>query len=350
MRICDKLPQGVDAAIISDEKNRQYLTGVRSSAGTVVVTRDETYLIIDFRYIEMARQTAVDCQVLLQGRLYQQIGELFAAHGVKTWGLCDSLTDLAQLRRYQKQLPGAFLEDSGVDGLLQQLRMCKSEVELGFIRQAQQLTDDCFSYITQRIAAGRSERDIALDMEFYIRRQGAQGVSFDFIVVSGENSSKPHGVPGERLVQPGDFITMDFGCTVGGYCSDMTRTVAVGQVTDEQRQVYDIVLQANRLGVQLAGPGVACDWVDAQVRALIADAGYGECFGHGLGHGVGLDIHEEPAFSPSCGTLTRPGMVITVEPGIYLPGRFGVRIEDMVVITRDGCTDITRSPKELLAL
>lgn len=350
MRVCELLPQGIDAALVDDEKNRQYLTGVRSSAGTVVVTREETYLIIDFRYIEMARAAARDCQVLLQDKLCAQIGELFARHGVRSYGVVDSLCSLSKARGWMEKLPAQLVDGSGFEEVLGGLRMRKSATEIAKIKAAQALTDEAFQHILGHIAPGKTEREIALEMEFFIRRQGAEGVSFDFIVVGGQNSSKPHGVPGDYALQAGDFLTMDFGCTVDGYCSDMTRTVALGKVSEKQRQIYDIVLKANEIGIAAAQAGVVCEEVDRASRDYIASFGYGAQFGHGLGHGVGLDIHEEPRFSPGCKTALEEGMVITVEPGIYLPGEFGVRIEDMVVITPQGTEDITRSPKELLLL
>lgn len=218
------------------------------------------------------------------------------------------------------------------------------------MKEAQRLTDETFKYITARIEEGRTEREIMLDMEFYMRRLGSEGVSFDFIVVSGKNSSLPHGVPTDKKVERGDFITMDFGAVVGGYRSDMTRTVALGSIDDEQKKVYDTVLKAQLAGIKAVKAGVVCKDVDKISRDIIYSAGYEGCFGHGLGHSVGIEIHERPLFNTRCDTVLKAGMVMTVEPGIYIENKYGVRIEDMVYVTENGCIDLTNSPKELICL
>ena len=212
------------------------------------------------------------------------------------------------------------------------------------------MTDDTFAYIAERIAAGRTERDVMLDMEMYMRRLGSEGVAFNFVVVSGKNSSLPHGVPTDKVIERGDFVTMDFGAVVNGYRSDMTRTVAVGTISDEQRRVYDTVLEAQTAALAAIRAGVVCKDVDKVARDLIARAGYGDCFGHALGHSVGIAVHEAPILSTRCDTVLKAGTMMTVEPGIYLEGKFGVRIEDMVLITEDGYENFTKSPKNLLIL
>ena len=212
------------------------------------------------------------------------------------------------------------------------------------------MTDETFSYILPLIQPGKSERELMLEMEFYLRRLGSEGVSFDLIVVSGKNSSLPHGVPTDKKIEVGDFITMDFGAVYNGYRSDMTRTVAVGAVSEEQKHVYNTVLEAQRLALKAIRPGVPCNEIDRIAREHIYNAGFEGCFGHGLGHSVGIEIHEFPAFSPRCETILQPGMVITVEPGIYLEGKFGVRIEDMIYVTEDGCLNLTKSDKSLITL
>ena len=210
------------------------------------------------------------------------------------------------------------------------------------------MTDETFSYILGNISAGRTEREVMLDMEFFMRRLGSEGVSFDFIVVSGKNSSMPHGVPTDKKIETGDFITMDFGAVCGGYRSDMTRTVAVGKVSDKQKEVYDTVLKAQQAAIDFIKPGVVCKEVDRVARDIISEAGYGDCFGHGLGHSVGIEIHEPPACNTVCETVMEKGIIMTVEPGIYIENDFGVRIEDMVVVTDNGCEDLTKSKKELI--
>ena len=197
---------------------------------------------------------------------------------------------------------------------------------------------------------GVTEREAALEIEFYMRRHGAEGVAFDLIVITGAKTSMPHGVPGEEKIQPGDFVTMDTGAVVNGMHSDMTRTVAIGHADDEMRQVYHTVLKAQQNAIAAVHAGVACKAVDFAARSVIEQAGYGEYFGHSTGHSVGLEIHESPAFSPRSEAIAQENMVITVEPGIYLPGKFGVRIEDMVRVTQNGCEDLTNAKKELIVL
>jgi Xaa-Pro aminopeptidase len=218
------------------------------------------------------------------------------------------------------------------------------------MKKAQLITDAAFEHILGIMKPGVCERDIALEIEYFMKKSGASGPSFDLITVSGENTSLPHGVAGSRCLREGDFVTLDIGDVVDGYCSDMTRTVAVGRISDEQKKVYDIVLEAQIAAENALCAGKVCSSIDKIARDIISDAGYGDCFGHGLGHSVGLLIHEEPRLSPSCHTVLEEGMTITVEPGIYLEGSFGVRIEDMAMITKDGCMVFTKSPKELITL
>lgn len=348
-QIAALLPQEFDAALIVGETNRRYLTGFSSSAGYVLVTRDAAYFLTDFRYIEAAQRRVRDMECHMYAKASESLHELIKKHQLRRIAVEDEGLSCAGLRRLQAMLEGVELCGGALDPLITGLRMIKTPDELAKIREAQALTDDGFSYILPRIAAGRTEKDIALELEFYIRRQGAEAVSFDFIVVSGVNSSLPHGEPSDKVVEPGDFLTMDFGALVDGWHSDMTRTVAVQRCSDEQRAVYDIVLQAQLASLSVLREGLPCVAGDAAARDLIAAAGYGDCFGHGTGHCVGVEIHEEPRLSVSAGdAVLKSGMVITVEPGIYLPGRFGVRIEDMAAITSTGCENLTHSTKELL--
>jgi len=229
-------------------------------------------------------------------------------------------------------------------------RMVKDDNELGLLRRAEQIGDEAFDHILTILKPGITEREISLELEFFMKKQGASKLSFDTIVASGPNSSMPHAQVTDRVVQNGDFVTMDFGCVYKGYCSDMTRTVAVGTPTDEMKKVYQIVLDANLRAMDGIKAGVKCSDIDALARGYISDKGYGDYFGHGLGHSVGLQIHEEPRFSPKCDVITEENMVITDEPGIYLPGKFGVRIEDLVVVRKDGYERLSKSPKELIII
>ena len=233
---------------------------------------------------------------------------------------------------------------------IQMPRMVKDEEELAQIEQAEHIGDAAFSHILDILKPGVSEREIALELEFFMKKQGASKLSFDTIVASGPNGSMPHAQVTDRLLQSGDFVTMDFGCVYQGYCSDMTRTVAIGTPTDEMKKVYQIVLDANVRAMEQIAAGQKCSDIDAVARGYIAKQGYGAYFGHGLGHGVGLDIHEEPRFSPKCDVITTENMVITDEPGIYLPGQFGVRIEDLVVVKENGYRKLSQSEKQLIIL
>lgn len=349
--IMQNLPDGIDAALITSEQNRRYYTGFHSTAGILFVTREAAYFLIDFRYFEAAKAAVSGCEVLLLENTQKSLSALCKKHGVNTVATETSYMTLAGFERYKRLLGDAELtSDTAVDKLILSQRRHKTEDEVDKIRSAQRLTDDTFDYILNRISAGKTEREVALDMEFFMRSRGAEGVSFDFIVVSGKNSSKPHGTPTSKKIEKGDLVTMDFGAVCDGYHSDMTRTVAVGQVSDEQKRLYDTVLEAQTQALKAIKLGKACKEVDAVARGIIDKAGYEGCFGHGLGHSLGIEIHEEPRFSSVSTDFIEDGLVITVEPGIYLEGKFGCRIEDMVYITKNGVENLTHSKKELIVL
>ena len=272
-------------------------------------------------------------------------------HGVRRLLVEAGQMTLRERRKLRETLSGDVEDGDELDDWLEALRLIKSPDELRRIREAQALTAYGFEKILDYIRPGRTEREIALELEFLIRRQGAEGIAFDFIVVSGANSSLPHGVPSDKAVEPGDFVTMDFGAVVDGWHSDMTRTVAVGRVGEKQRAVYNTVLRAQQAALAVLRAGLPCVEGDAAARRIIEAAGYGGCFGHSTGHGVGVEIHEAPRLSPgAAGERLAAGSVVTVEPGIYIPGEFGVRIEDMAFITPDGCENLTGCPKELMVL
>lgn len=344
-------PEDLDAVLINSSCNRLYYTGMESSDGTLLVTRKKSYFIIDFRYIEAARKKVQNCDVLLQDKLEGQLRKITDADHLHRIGIDSENCSVKEYLRLCEMLPECeIVLDNRVTDCIHQQRMVKDENELSNIKKAQALTDDSFSYICGYIKEGMTEKQVALELEFYSRKIGSECASFDFIVVSGEKTSLPHGVPGERVIKKGDFVTMDFGCVINGYHSDMTRTVAVGEPSEEMKKVYDTVLQANLKSMAAVKAGVANVEVDAIARRLIEDAGYKGCFGHGLGHSVGVEIHEEPRFSPTGKGECQAGVIMTIEPGIYLEGRFGCRIEDMIMITDNGCINLTHSPKELIIL
>lgn len=352
-KLSKALPEGADAALITSDVNRRYFTGLGSSAGTLLAFRDAAYFIIDFRYIEVAKATVTGARVMLQEKLTEQLDTLLKKHGAQTVAIETDYLTVGALEQYRQKLSGyEFLTDSTLNDAILSMRSVKEPQEVECIQKAQAITDAAFWEILDFIKPGKTEKEIAAYLEYCMRRRGADGLAFETIAAGGPNSAKPHAVPGDRPLQTGDFFTLDYGASWGGYCSDMTRTVAVGEPTEEMRRVYQTVLDAQCLGIRTAQVGVSCRAVDEAARELIYKAGYEGCFGHSLGHSVGLEIHEMPGFSPSIDpqTLCREGMVITVEPGVYLEGRFGVRIEDMVWFAPDGTKDLTNSPKELIIL
>lgn len=347
------LQQGADAALILSHENRFYVSGFSSSAGVVLLTKDTPYLLLDFRYFEAAQKQVSDLTVVLYTKLSETLRELFQKHAVSLV-LCETgevpYREVKRMEEILSELSCGVNLDGGLDRVLLNQRMVKDAFEIGKIREAQRITEEAFYEVLPKIREGATEREIALELEFSMKRQGAQDVAFDLIVVAGEKSSLPHGVPGDNVIKKGDFVTMDIGAKLDGYHSDMTRTVAVGKVNEEQRAVYETVLKAQKAAIAAVKPGAVCKDIDKIARDIIYGAGYEGCFGHSTGHSVGLEIHEQPGFSPMDETVLFPGMIMTVEPGIYLPGRFGVRIEDMVAVTSGGCDDLTGVNRELIVL
>ena len=348
--LMNALPAQCDAAVVVTGTARRYLTGFASSDGILFLTRKTGVLLMDGRYEEAARASVRDVQVLGLTSQREQLPALCRQYGVRRVALETALTvrrawELADLMPDVEVQPEAALDEA-----LARLRMVKATEEIMLLRQAQQVTQAAFSHILGFIRTGVRERDIAAELEYAMRKNGAQAAAFETIAVSGPNSSLPHGVPGDRAVQLGDLVTMDFGAVVDGYHADMTRTVAVGFAGERQAKVYETVLTAQEAALAALGPGVACAAADAAARDVIARAGYGDCFVHSTGHGVGLEIHEGPNLSQRSEQTLAPGNVVTVEPGIYLPGAFGVRIEDMALITAHGYENLTSAPKNLIVL
>lgn len=350
LKISNALDLG-EALLITSEHNRLYFTGFHSSAGMVLITKNGGNFFIDFRYFEKAKATVDSCNVVLSQRTFSEIFDLLKKQGINKLYLETRTVSISEFSTIKETFEGVeILNSDKFDNLIEEMRSVKTQREVELIKKAQKLTDDTFNYILDRIKVGRSEIEVMLDMEFFMRSQGSEGVSFDFIVVSGKNSSLPHGVPTKKLIENGDFITMDFGAVVSGYHSDMTRTVAVGNISDEQIKVYETVLKAQDESLKAIKPGVVCKDIDKIARDIIYGAGYEGCFGHGLGHSVGIEIHENPNFNMRCDKILKQGTIMTVEPGIYLENRFGVRIEDMVYVTNDGIENLTKSDKTLITL
>ncbi len=346
-----KLP-ACEAAYIKTDENRFYFLGLDTGdAGTVLLLKDKAYFIIDSRYIEHANVHVKCAEVVLEDKALVQVHELLKQNGIKTLHV-ENLLTLGGAEKLAKELGGDVALDttSALTDAITALRAVKSKQEIDAMRRAQKITDDCFSYMCSFIKPGMREIDIALEMEVFMRKAGAGKLAFNTILLAGKKTSLPHGEPGENVVQKGNFITLDFGANVDGYCTDMTRTIAVGGVTDKQRHVYDTVLKAQLAACAAAKAGMRGCEVDKVARDIIAAEGYEGKFGHGLGHSLGIEIHEEPRFSPLCQTVIEPGMMMTIEPGIYLAGEFGVRIEDTVLITENGIEIMAKSDKNLIII
>ena len=376
-RLCERLQEKkVDVVLINDPSNLYYYTGFTGGDAFFMMSLPEKkgYIITDSRYYE---QVEMECPDLILVKWEKK-------------GLTDVIKDVIQEVESVSRRTNRFSDDANASkedvrpdvsklqiaienrlNLEQYLKLCKQlehcelricsdtidsgrmvkdETELKKLQKAETIGDEAFTHILDVLKPGITEAEIALELEYYMKKQGASKLSFDSIIASGPNSSMPHAQVTDRKLRQGDFVTMDFGCIYQGYCSDMTRTVAIGEPSDEMRKVYQIVLDANQRAMEQIAEGKKCSDIDALARDYIREQGYGEYFGHGLGHGVGLDIHEEPRFSPKCDVITEENMVITVEPGIYLPGRFGVRIEDLVVVKKNGYEKLSKSNKELIII
>ena len=341
----------LDAILLTDENDRRFATGFPSSDGAVIVTVHQAFFITDARYIEAARAALTGiAQVLLCSReapMRTLVQGILREANVQILGGEEQTTSYAEFTAYE-QLFGLKLQPA--QNLIRNLRAAKQPEELAMMYQAQQITDETFAQICTVIRPGMTEREIAAELIYRMLRLGAEGTSFDPIVLTGPDTSMPHGVPGDRRVAAGDFVTMDFGCRKNGYCSDMTRTVAVGMPSDEMRSVYQIVLNAQLAGIAATKAGVTGKAMDAAARKVIDDAGFVGCFGHSYGHSLGLLIHEAPNASMRNDKPMPAGAVVSAEPGIYIPDEFGVRIEDVTVITDTGCEILTKSPKNLIIL
>lgn len=339
-----------DAMVLTSEISRRYATGFHSTAGAVYLSAKQAVFFTDFRYAEAARAAISDFEVreIKAGQSYSSlINGLIEEDDAKKVALEDKTLTYAEFMSWSTALHATAVRlEDGVESL----RIMKEDTEVEKIVAAQRIAEQALEEVLNDIKIGVTEKEIAARLTYLMLHYGAENMSFDPIVVSGANSSKPHGVPTEKTIEAGDFVTMDFGCIYDGYCSDMTRTVAIDHVTDEMRLVYDTVLNAQLAGIACCKAGVTGRDVDAVGRRIIEQAGYGDAFGHGFGHGVGLEIHEAPTASPRGNSPLPAGSIVTAEPGIYLPGRFGVRIEDMLYVIEDGCIDLTDAPKSLLIL
>ncbi|MCR4794629.1 MAG: aminopeptidase P family protein [Ruminococcus sp.] len=343
--------EGADCALITSDINRRYFTGMKSSAGVVLAFPDKAYLLIDFRYIEKARATVKDAEVIEAKKLYPQIMELLKKHEAKSMAIESETMTVKELNAYEHFYTTIdIIHNDSLSNAISNLRMVKDEGEIECIRKAQEIAEKALEELKGFIKVGVTEREIALELNRLMFAYGAEDLSFDTIVLSGANTSMPHGVPSDKKVENGEFVLIDFGAVYNGYHSDMTRTLCVGEPSDEMKKVYNIVLEAQLAGIEAAKAGIMGSDLDKVSRDIIEQAGYGSCFGHSLGHGVGMEIHEKPNASPNYKLPLNKGAVVTVEPGIYIAGKFGVRIEDFVILTENGCVNLTKSAKNLISL
>ena len=338
-----------EAFLVTSEENMRYITGFPHSEGRVLITETEALFFVDSRYIEAVTKSVESCEVVLMTSFHKQLSDFIGKLGVKTVFTEADGISVADFSALCKNVPCEFRAEK-TDELLTSLRRKKNEEEKHKILRAQAIAEKAFDHILGFIKKGVTEREIALELDFFMLKNGAECVSFDTIAVSGKNTSLPHGVPSDKKIAHGDFITMDYGAVVDGYHSDMTRTVAVGEISSKQTEVYETVLSAQKKGLEVLRAGISGFDADKAARDIIENAGYGEYFGHGTGHGVGLQIHESPRLSPKSTHILEVGDVVTVEPGIYIPDNFGVRIEDMAIITENGFENLTKTQKSLIIL
>jgi len=343
--------EGADCVLITSDINRRYFTGMKSSAGVVIAFPGKAYLLIDFRYIEKARATVTDAEVIEAKKLYPQLMELLNKHDAKSIAIESETMTVKELNAYEHFFSQMhFVHDDSLSTAISALRAVKDKDEIECIKKAQAIAEAAYDRILKFIKPGVTERETALALNRLMFELGAEDLSFDTIVLSGANTSMPHGVPSDKKIEEGEFVLMDFGAVYNGYHSDMTRTVCVGQPDDEMKKVYDTVLGAQLAALEAAKAGMTGSDLDRIARDIIEREGYGSCFGHSLGHGVGMEIHEKPNASPNYKLPLNEGAIVTVEPGIYIAGRFGVRIEDFVILTENGCENLTKSAKSLITL
>lgn len=344
----------IDALLITSNINRYYLSGVKSSSGALLAFRNnKVFLLVDFRYYEAAKSAAFEgITVVKSDDYYKRLKELLRMNRAVNVAVEPESVTVSELRRLQEKLGPFTAIDTGhaLSKAIKELRSVKTPDEIEKIRSAQKIAESAFKHILSLLKPGMTEREAAFEIDSFMLKNGAEALSFETIVLSGANTSLPHGFPTDKKIEKGDFVLMDFGAVYQGYHSDMTRTVCVGLPGDEMKKIYNIALEAQERCIKLAAPGVAGKSLDACARDYISEHGYGENFGHGLGHSVGMEIHEFPSANSKNPEKLKKNNIITIEPGIYLEKKFGVRIEDMVVITSDGCENLTSAPKELIQI
>ncbi len=335
-----------DVVFITSPENLYYFSGFTGGEGALFFDKDRRFLLTDSRYTVQAKNETHDFEIIDIAE--KPLAALLKEEGKKLIGFEDDFVTFQRflsLKKFSEELTWF-----PVSNHILNVRMIKDETEISYIKEAAKIADDAFSHIITEINPGKTEWEIALSLEFFMKKHGAEGLSFDTIVASGIRSALPHGTATYKKIETGDFVTLDFGCKYKGYSSDMTRTVVIGRANEKQKEIYQTVLSAQLAALHELTAGVPANTVDLVARNIIKDAGYGKYFGHGLGHSLGLNVHEKPSLAPKSEDILMPGMLMTVEPGIYIEQFGGVRIEDLVLITENGCENLTSSEKELLVL
>lgn len=344
-RLCERLHDN-EAVFITGRPNIFYYSGFTSEDAYLLISHDTCLIITDSRYTIQAHEQAKGFEVL---DIKDGFEKVFSRTNAKYIGYEENIMSVREYKHIRSRLRQNqdFIE---MQNLIDEPRKIKDEKEIKKIAEAESIGDEAFSHILNEIKPGKTEKEIALELEFFMKRQGAEALSFDTIAASGKRSAMPHGVATDKKIEEGDFLTLDFGCVFEGYCSDMTRTIVIGKASERQKEIYNTVLNAQTSAIDVIHEGIPCSEVDNIARSIINEAGYGDKFGHGLGHSVGIEIHESPSFAPKCNEKVRNGNVITVEPGIYIDGFGGVRIEDLIAVHDGTVTNLTHSPKELIEL
>ncbi|GEK33990.1 M24 family metallopeptidase [Kurthia sibirica] len=340
--------QNIDGLLITNPYNLRYMTGFTGTAGVAIISKNDAVFITDFRYMEQAAKEITQFRIAQhKATMVEEIATQVKEMGISKLAFEKENITYAQFLLYEKFIK---VELIGVADIIEKIRLIKTPEEIKIIKVACEIADAAFEHIINYIKPGITELDVSNELEFFMRKQGATQSSFDTIVASGLRSALPHGVATDKMIEKGDFVTLDYGALYQGYISDTTRTVAVGEPSAKLKEIYDIVLQAQLIGVKEFKPGMTGVEADAIVRDYIKDKGYGEAFGHSTGHGIGLEVHEGPGLSHRSNYVLEPGMAVTCEPGIYLPGIGGVRIEDDILITTTGNEVLTHATKELIIL
>ncbi|MFI8676003.1 M24 family metallopeptidase [Bacillus thuringiensis] len=339
---------GIDGLLITKKENRQYATNFTGSAGVVLIAAHKAIFITDFRYVDQAKTEIKAAEIIMhKGNLEEEVANQVSKLNIQKLGIEDNNMTLQQFKKLQKYI---HTEMVPVCEIIEDIRLIKDTSEIETMKIAATIADEAFHHIVTFLKPGISETDVRDELEFFMRKKGATSSSFQIIVASGVRSSLPHGVASNKIIERGDIVTLDFGALYDGYCSDITRTVAIGEPSEEFQKIYNVVREALKRGTEAIKPGETAKSIDDITRNYITEHGYGQYFGHSTGHGLGLEIHEPLRLSQESKATLQEGMVVTVEPGIYIPNWGGCRIEDDIVITKDGYDVITKSNRELIII